>query len=215
MRMRVVDESCHLAALVHLGFEDFLEAIVRLCTMKARPPTTKSTRRAPRTPASSCSAQKDPKAWDHFLIENEQTWDVEPPQPIALRRLMTLLVRVVSSTRRAPTSTAPPRPARCASSGSAAASTARRAHPREDLRGAGPRGDTHRSRRRASPGPHHAPPRAPADDPPRPRRAPPTHHHAHKEPAAEPSAQMTRRHGSAARGHDEATAAVVEGGRYG
>ena len=226
-RMRVVDESCATSRrrLVHLGFEDFLEAIVRLCTMKALP-TDDQIDEAGAEDAGEfiLELQKDPKAWDNFLSENEQTWDVEPPQPIArcVDHLLTLLVRVVELNTAgahvdgsASTSEVRKFWLSRREHGASSCTHAKISHEAQGLEVTHidhdavhhPGHITHHHEHHDHDDPHHGLGA---------RRA--THHHAHKEPsAAEPSAQMTRRHtmGLLREGTMKQQLPSSKGGRYG
>ena len=166
---------------------------MRLCTMKALP-TDDQIDEAGAEDAGEfiLELQKDPKAWDHFLSENEQTWDVEPPQPIARCVDLTLLVRVVELNTAGAHVDGSDRPLRGSRSSTARLCTHAKIREAQGLEVTHidhdavhhPGHITHHHEHHDHDDPHHGLGA---------RRA--THHHAHKEPsAAEPSAQMTRRH---------------------
>jgi len=88
-RMRVVDEARGASRLkmIHLSFEDFLEAIVRMSTMKALPDDEEM------ASAGSTDAGRhllelrhtSPQMYEDFLKDHAQSWFDEPLQPIHRR----------------------------------------------------------------------------------------------------------------------------------
>ena len=83
---------------VHLQFEDFLEAIVRLSTMTGWPTDTEITK-AGCTDAGEylLSLQPFPTVYARFVAEHRAAWDEEPRQPIerCVDHLISWVVRVV------------------------------------------------------------------------------------------------------------------------
>ena len=86
------------ARTVHLEFEDFLEAIVRLSTMTGWP-TDAEIKRAGYTDAGEylLSLQPFPAVYERFVAEHAAAWDEEPRQPIerCVDHLISWVVRVV------------------------------------------------------------------------------------------------------------------------
>ena len=100
-RMAVVgneDDDAVRVKMVHLYFEDFLEALVRLSTMKGWP-TDEEISKAGYTDAGEflINLQQFPTVYAKFAAEHAQSWDQEPRQPIArcVEHLISWLVRVV------------------------------------------------------------------------------------------------------------------------
>lgn len=83
---------------VHLQFEDFLEAIVRLSTMTGWP-TDAEIDRAGYTDAGELllSLQPFPAVYERFVAEHAAAWDEEPRQPIerCVDHLISWVIRVV------------------------------------------------------------------------------------------------------------------------
>ena len=86
------------ARTVHLEFEDFLEAIVRLSTMTGWP-TDAEIEQAGYTDAGEylLSLLPFPAVYQRFVAEHAAAWDEEPRQPIerCVDHLVSWVVRVV------------------------------------------------------------------------------------------------------------------------
>lgn len=99
-RMRVVDEASDASRrrMVHLSFEDFLEAIVRMATMKALPFDDEIAE-------AGCAdagqllleLQRHPDTYEAFMRDHAQAWDEAPRQPIdrCVDHLLSLIVHTV------------------------------------------------------------------------------------------------------------------------
>jgi hypothetical protein len=99
-KMRVIDESSlkGRAKLLHLSFEDFLEALVRMACMKGLPFDEEIAE-------SECVDAGEfilelmcyPKLYEAFCRERASGWDEEPLQPVArcLEHLIQVIVRTV------------------------------------------------------------------------------------------------------------------------
>ena len=98
--MRVVDEASDASRrrMVHLSFEDFLEAIVRMATMKALPFDDEIAE-------AGCAdagqlileLQRHPDTYEAFMRDHAQAWDEAPRQPIdrCVDHLLSLIVHTV------------------------------------------------------------------------------------------------------------------------
>ena len=105
-RMLVVDEFKHRTKFTNMTFEDFLEALVRMATMKALP-GQQELEDAGYADAglyllemkANGDAGLDGYTYEEWLAEDRHKagWDMEPSEPMAflVRQLITLLIRAV------------------------------------------------------------------------------------------------------------------------
>lgn len=102
-RMCVVgseDDDATRVKLIHLYFEDFLEALVRLATMKALPLDDEIEKAGFKDAGDfMINLQRYPSVYQKFLADHAQHWDEEPLQPIGrcVEHLITLIIRTVET----------------------------------------------------------------------------------------------------------------------
>eukprot|EP00966_Prymnesium_polylepis_P046469 1077056-Prymnesium_polylepis.1 len=101
-RMRVSDETSYRSRirLTHHSFEDFIECLIRVSTMKSLP-TAEDVEAAGATDGGAflLELMKTPVAYEDFLASHTQKWNEEMAMPshVALEQLIWLIIRVVEA----------------------------------------------------------------------------------------------------------------------